>query len=272
MIPAPYRTWIAVSIGLHLLLLALLGHVSFPAPRADAATAFVPVRVVEEPAPVPPAPKPRPAPKPKPKPAVVVPKPKPPESRPKPQPRPKPAAVVPRPAPRRVVHTAPKPAPARSGSPSGRRDGVAAVPGGGIHRGSGKTSPAPPAVMRTANGKGRPAPPGRPGGTGTQGTGSEPAGGPTAGPVRLGGPVPSYPKLAEDAGEEGTVVVTVSISASGAVEGASVSRSSGHPSLDAAAVRAAHSWKFKPALRNGKPVASTQSIRFHFAGGSVSGG
>ncbi len=261
---APYRNWILTSLGLHLLLLVLLGRMSLPAPRAQALESLVPIRMVE-------AAEPAPAPRPEPKTAVAV-------RRPEPKPEPKPA-VVPRPLPK------PKPVPPRiqpptrtisrvpmrPGQPSGRADGVALGPGGGLRRGAGRTSPAPPAIMRTANGKGRPAPPGVPGGTGTQGTGTEPAG-PTAGPVRLGGPVPGYPKLAEEAGDEGTVVVRVSISASGGVEDASVSNSSGHASLDAAALRAARSWTFKAALLKGKPVSSTQTIRFHFANGSVTGG
>lgn len=270
MIPASYRPWLILSLGLHALALVVLGQTSLPAPRQEA-QALVPIRFLEPEAPPaapPPAPKPKVsvAPKPAPEPPKPTPKPKPRVSRTEPAPKP---AVVPA-QPRQRARTDPKPA-SRPGSPTGQRDGTATRPGGGLRQGSGQTSPAPPAVMRTPGGKGMPAPPGRPGGTGTQGTGEEPAG-PTTGPVRLGGALPTYPKLAEDAGEEGTVVVTVTISPSGEVQSASVSRSSGHDSLDAAALRAARSWKFKPALQRGKPVVSTQSIRFHFAGGSVSGG
>ena len=79
---APYRNWILTSLGLHLLLLVLLGRMSLPAPRAQALESLVPIRMVE-------AAEPAPAPRPEPKTAVAV-------RRPEPKPEPKPA-VVPRP-------------------------------------------------------------------------------------------------------------------------------------------------------------------------------
>ncbi|MBI3945583.1 MAG: energy transducer TonB [Armatimonadetes bacterium] len=294
MIPPSLRAWIALSLGLHALLLVALGHTSLPGPGAESLASLVPIRFVAAPEPAPAARQPAP----RPRAAIVPPGPKPaaPKPRPRPKPEPRAAVTVPRPkpvaAPRRPA--APADAAVTPGDPSGRRTGTATAPGrtaagrsgagpgpgGGLRRGTASVSPAPPAVMRAPGGRGAPAPPGIPGGTGTQGTGRESApgatggepGGPTTGPVRLGGPVPGYPKLAEDAGAEGTVVVRVSLSASGEVESVSVTTSSGNASLDAAAVRAAHSWKFRPALRDGKPVAGAETLRFRFADGNVTGG
>ena len=41
-------------------------------------------------------------------------------------------------------------------------------------------------------------------------------------------------------------------------------QSSGHAVLDEAAVRAVREWRFKPAVRDGIPVAARQTIRFTF--------
>lgn len=68
---------------------------------------------------------------------------------------------------------------------------------------------------------------------------------------------PPYPVLAIRLGEQGAVQLHVSISASGTVTGAVVTRSSGFPDLDQAAVNwvIAH-WKYKPAIQGGTAVAS----------------
>ncbi|MGN6150151.1 MAG: energy transducer TonB, partial [Rhizomicrobium sp.] len=60
--------------------------------------------------------------------------------------------------------------------------------------------------------------------------------------------IPGYPPLDRRLGHEGTVRLTLSIDALGAVSGAAVERSSGYDGLDAAAVAwvKAH-WRYKPA-------------------------
>lgn len=68
---------------------------------------------------------------------------------------------------------------------------------------------------------------------------------------------PPYPDVARRLGEQGSVLLHLSISPAGDVTGATVSQSSGFADLDQAAVNwvVAH-WKYKPAILNGTPVAS----------------
>ncbi|YCM43397.1 TonB family protein [Verrucomicrobiaceae bacterium 227] len=63
-------------------------------------------------------------------------------------------------------------------------------------------------------------------------------------------PSPRYPSSARRAGHEGTVTVTFTVGTNGRVSAVRVSKSSGHRSLDSAAVSTISKWKFKPA-RNG---------------------
>lgn len=89
-----------------------------------------------------------------------------------------------------------------------------------------------------------------------------PQGVPTAAPAtaapRPAGPVnvtdadfrskvqPEYPELAKQQGIQGTAVVMVTISASGALVSAKIYQSSGNPLLDNAALKAARASTFKP--------------------------
>jgi protein TonB len=75
-------------------------------------------------------------------------------------------------------------------------------------------------------------------------------------------PQPAYPEGAKRMGAEGDVVVNVEIDASGQVT--ATRARSGHPLLIEPAVSAARLWKFEPATRNGKPIASLKTLRFHF--------
>ena len=65
-------------------------------------------------------------------------------------------------------------------------------------------------------------------------------------------------------GEQGRVMVTVSLSASGSPQSVTVLTSSGHAVLDEAAVSAIRNWRFRPAERNGQPVASTVEVPVSF--------
>jgi protein TonB len=69
--------------------------------------------------------------------------------------------------------------------------------------------------------------------------------------------IPPYPLLERRLGEQGTVTLSLTISPQGIVTGADVLKSSGYPGLDQSAIGwvMAH-WKYKPAVRNGSPVAS----------------
>ena len=66
---------------------------------------------------------------------------------------------------------------------------------------------------------------------------------------------PEYLKAAKYAGRSGTVWLSVLVCDSGTVQTAKVARSSRSEDLDNAAIQAAYHNKFKPAVRDGKPVA-----------------
>ena len=65
---------------------------------------------------------------------------------------------------------------------------------------------------------------------------------------------PSYPKAAFHARIEGTVLVQITIDERGRVSDATVIKSI--PALDAAALRCVRQWRFEPARKAGKPVAT----------------
>jgi len=95
------------------------------------------------------------------------------------------------------------------------------------------------------------------------------AGAPSLGPTISAAPLPGnskplYPLSARRIGEQGRVLIRVSLSASGAPEAVSVATSSGHSALDDAAVNAIRAWRFRPAERNGQPVASTLEVPVTF--------
>ena len=77
-------------------------------------------------------------------------------------------------------------------------------------------------------------------------------------------PSASYPDSARRRGQEGTVQVRLSVSASGKVTAASISKSSGISALDASALRAAKRWRFHPATSGGTPVSSSVVVPFRF--------
>lgn len=72
-----------------------------------------------------------------------------------------------------------------------------------------------------------------------------------------------YPAIAKAASAEGTVGVRVTVDENGNVVAAEAV--SGHPLLQAAAVRAARDSKFDPAVVEGKPVKASGVISFTFA-------
>ncbi|MBI1330922.1 MAG: TonB family protein [Alphaproteobacteria bacterium] len=79
-----------------------------------------------------------------------------------------------------------------------------------------------------------------------------------------------YPPVSKRLGEEGTVLVKFTITASGDVTNASVAQSSGKDRLDAAALECVGSWRYKPALTaDGTPIESslTSKIVYKLTGG-----
>ncbi|HEX3674328.1 MAG TPA: TonB family protein [Rhizomicrobium sp.] len=70
--------------------------------------------------------------------------------------------------------------------------------------------------------------------------------------------IPAFPPLDRRLSHEGTVQLTIAIDADGNVTGASIDRSSGYDSLDAAAIAwVKDHWRYRPAMHNGVAVASS---------------
>lgn len=82
--------------------------------------------------------------------------------------------------------------------------------------------------------------------------------------LMTGNPSPQYPAAALRAGIGGTVMVRAEIDASGQPVDVDVVRRSGNRDLDRAAVQAVRKWRFEPALRNGRAVASTVQVPVDF--------
>jgi len=82
--------------------------------------------------------------------------------------------------------------------------------------------------------------------------------------LMTGNPSPQYPAAALRAGIGGTVMVRAELDASGQPIDVDVVRRSGNRDLDRAAVQAVRKWRFEPALRNGKAVASTVQVPVDF--------
>jgi protein TonB len=80
--------------------------------------------------------------------------------------------------------------------------------------------------------------------------------GPTTRPRPISGPDgrERYPKESIIAKETGTPTITICVSATGAVDSVQVTRSSGFPRLDEAALGIGRDFRFKPAMRQGQPV------------------
>ena len=74
--------------------------------------------------------------------------------------------------------------------------------------------------------------------------------------------LPEYPALARQQGLFGTVELEALVDEEGRVRNVRVVR--GAPVLGAAALKAVLKWKYKPALLNGKPVASPVEVRISF--------
>jgi TonB family protein len=70
-----------------------------------------------------------------------------------------------------------------------------------------------------------------------------------------------YPVAAQQAGEEGTVVMNVYINNSGAAKKIAVAKSSGYVDLDTAAVETALNWHYVPAIRGGDTVSDWAAVQ-----------
>ncbi|WP_323151937.1 energy transducer TonB, partial [Pseudomonas glycinae] len=85
-----------------------------------------------------------------------------------------------------------------------------------------------------------------------------------SGLASLGNPPPEYPSLALRRNWEGSVVLRIQVLANGRAGSVTVTKSSGKPQLDDAAVAAVKAWKFIPAKRGDTPIDgfATQTIDF----------
>ncbi len=81
----------------------------------------------------------------------------------------------------------------------------------------------------------------------------------------LHNPKPVYPPLAKRQGEEGKVLLKVRVSAKGEALDVAISKSSGFPRLDNAAIDAVTHWRFVPAKRGDETVDSSVVVPITFA-------
>ncbi len=90
------------------------------------------------------------------------------------------------------------------------------------------------------------------------------ASGTTSKPSALYNPPPSYPSESKHANEEGSVLLSVQVNAAGRADTVTISKSSGFHRLDRAASEAVRRWKFKPATRDGEPIATIVDVPIVF--------
>ena len=81
-------------------------------------------------------------------------------------------------------------------------------------------------------------------------------------PTIISSPRPVYPEFALEAGIEGQVMVKIVIDKIGNVTSANIIKSI--PTFDAAALKAVKTWKFKPAVHEGRTVSVNMVIPIQF--------
>jgi protein TonB len=87
---------------------------------------------------------------------------------------------------------------------------------------------------------------------------------PSAGASYLHNPRPAYPEAAMERGLEGKVLMKVHVQPNGKPDSVTVSKSSGHSILDAAAVSTVKQWSFVPAMRGKTPIAGWVTVPLTF--------
>lgn len=70
-----------------------------------------------------------------------------------------------------------------------------------------------------------------------------------------------YPVSAQQAGEEGTVIVNVYVTDAGKAKKIAVAKSSGYTDLDTAAVETALNWHYIPVSRSGASVSDWAAVQ-----------
>ena len=86
-------------------------------------------------------------------------------------------------------------------------------------------------------------------------------------PVPIRSPGPSYPARALRRGESGEVLLRIHVDARGVPDRVEIAASSGSRDLDRAARRAVQRWRFRPAMRDGTPVAGVVTVPINFDSG-----
>jgi TonB family protein len=75
---------------------------------------------------------------------------------------------------------------------------------------------------------------------------------------------PIYPATALRRGEQGRVMLRVAVSVDGTPIDVGLAETSGHPSLDTAALMAVRQWRFNPATQAGRPVPAIAEVPIRF--------
>lgn len=83
---------------------------------------------------------------------------------------------------------------------------------------------------------------------------------PDSDPVIVGKASAPYPTAALRDGDEGTVMLRVTVAPDGSPSGIAIAHGSGSRDLDRAAMSAVRQWRVRPAMRNGQPVTATVQI------------
>jgi len=75
---------------------------------------------------------------------------------------------------------------------------------------------------------------------------------------------PPYPVMARRRGYEGKILLDVLVNSRGLVSDIKIKHSSGHQSLDTAAVETVKNWLFTPASEGGRPVSMWIDVPIEF--------
>lgn len=76
-------------------------------------------------------------------------------------------------------------------------------------------------------------------------------------------PTPAPDLSALPRGTRGDVILDIVIDSAGKIAGVTMTSGLGH-GIDESVIATVHQWTFKPATRDGKPVASEQELHFHY--------
>lgn len=248
-----YRTWLPISLAVHVILLFVLNVVPFSVPQVGGEKGFIPVGIVE--AAQPPAP-------------VKPPKP---EARPVQEVKPETTSD------RANPYAADQPKLPKSVPPGNQSIdpsitvGNAMKPGDGTinkEKGPGIGAKAPPSIMRSKDGTGFDAPPGVDGSMGTGGSADSGVSGPSHGPKAKYGRVDTgVDKLAGEINLNTSAIFSVLVSETGAIANVTLAKSTGNADLDQIASRLVRRRAYDPAMKNGKAVVNTIRVKVEFNSG-----